>query len=55
MDNFKRKTIKNYTAWDINCPYIGSRRWKRRLKITFKRTARRKLKQEIWNGKIWNG
>ena len=34
MDNFKRKTIKNYTAWDINCLYIGSRKWKR-MKIDF--------------------
>lgn len=23
MDKFKEKTIKDYTAWDINCPYRG--------------------------------
>lgn len=50
MDLFKEKTIKDYTAWDLNCPYI-CRRYKegRKLIKIFKRKARRTLKQELKN------
>lgn len=48
MDKFKENTIKNYTAWDINCPFICRMRKTRNKLITnFKRIARRKLKEEL--------
>lgn len=48
MDKFKEKTMKDYTAWDIDCKY-NARNWDRRnqkLKSIFKRKARRNLKRE---------
>lgn len=48
MDLFKEKTIKNYTSWDINCPYVcRMHKTKRKLRYLFKKVARRKLKQEL--------
>lgn len=48
MDDFKRNTIKDYTAWDINCPYIcRMRKTRNKLRTIFKRKARRKLKRDI--------
>lgn len=47
MDKFKEKTIKDYTAWDIKCPYIGSRKWKIKLKKIFKKKARKRLKRDV--------
>ena len=47
MDKLKEATIKDYTSWDINCPYIGSRKWKIRLKRIFKRKARRNQKIDL--------
>lgn len=47
MDKFKKETVEDYTSWDINCKYIGSRKWKTKLKKTFKRKARRNNKQKI--------
>lgn len=46
MDRFKEKTRKEYRAWDIDCPYIGSRKWKIKLKKRFKKIARKRLKRE---------
>lgn len=51
MDKFKEKTMKDYTAWDINCPYIcRMRKTRNKLKNIFKRKARRNLKREINGG-----
>ena len=48
MDKFKEKTITNYTAWDINCPYIcRMRKTRNKLIKLFKRIARRNLKREL--------
>lgn len=48
MDKFKEKTIKDYTAWDINCPYIcRMRRTRNKLRNIFKRKARTNLKREL--------
>ena len=48
MDDFKRKLMKDYTAWDINCPYIcRKRKTENKLKNLFKRKARRNLKAEL--------
>jgi len=48
MDDFKKETMRDYTAWDLNCPYI-CKRYKegRKLIKIFKRKARRKLKRDI--------
>lgn len=48
MDDFKRNTINDYTAWDINCPRIVKRtKGLKKLRTIFKRKARRKLKRDI--------
>lgn len=48
MDRFKKETIKDYNAWDINCPYIcRMRKTRNKLRTLFKRKARRKLKRNI--------
>lgn len=48
MDDFKRKTFKDYTSWDINCPYVcRMRKTRNKLRNIFKRKARRTLKREI--------
>ena len=48
MDDFKKKTVKDYTAWDLNCPHICRKtRLTNKLKLIFKRKARRSLKREI--------
>lgn len=54
MDKFKEKTMKDYTAWDLNCPYV-CRRYKegRKLIKMFKRKARRILKREIDKEQEW--
>ena len=49
MNRFKAETMKDYTAWDLDCPY-NSKSWSRRnnkLKSIFKRKARRKLKKNL--------
>lgn len=51
MDKFKEKTMKDYTAWDIDCKY-NTKTYDRRhqkLKTRIKRKARRILKKEIEN------
>ena len=45
MDTLKRETIKNYTAWDLNCPQIVHKYNRQKLEHKFKRTARRKNKE----------
>lgn len=48
MDRFKKETIKDYTAWDLNCPYVcRKRQTKNKLRTIFKRKARRILKRNI--------
>ena len=48
MDSFKRETMKDYTAWDIKCPYIARmRKTRNKLVTSFKRKARRKLNRNI--------
>lgn len=47
MDDFKRKSFKDYTAWDIGCPFVRRKRKVRRKLIKLlKRKAKRKLKME---------
>lgn len=48
MDKFKEKTIKDYTAWDVLCPFVCIKHKTRiKLKKIFKRKARRNLKRNI--------
>jgi len=47
MNELKRRTYKNYTAWDLNCPQIVHVSNRQKLEAIFKRAARRKMKQEL--------
>lgn len=44
MDDLKKETVKDYTAWDLNCKYIGTKK-RQKLEAIFKRKARRRIKQ----------
>lgn len=48
--------MKDYTAWDLNCPWVVNRakEGKELIKI-FKRKARRNLKQELRKELIKDG
>lgn len=45
MDNLKRGTCKDYTAWDLNCPRFVKP--DNNLRKKFNRKYRRKTKQAI--------
>lgn len=47
MDAFKRETVVDYTAWDLNCPQVVHRNDKAKLSKIFKRKARRNAKIEL--------
>lgn len=47
MDNLKKATTKDYTAWDLNCPRVVKPKGGHRLKAIFKRKARRQMKREL--------
>ena len=47
MDDLKRATCKDYTAWDLNCPQFVQVKNRQRLEAIFKRKARRKLKKAL--------
>lgn len=48
MDDFKRKTMKDYTISDLNCPQIVKRTKEgRKLMKIYKRKARRGLKRDL--------
>lgn len=46
MDDFKKATFKDYTAWDLNCQWVIVRN-RQKLEKIFKRKARRKNKREL--------
>lgn len=46
MDAFKRETVKDYTAWDLNAKYVKN---DNKLEHKFKRKARRKFKKTLDN------
>ena len=52
MDELKKRTVKDFTAWDLNCPRVVKPKGGRKLKAMFKRKARRKMKEEIKHNKI---
>ena len=43
MDNFKKATVKDYTAWDLNTEYVKNRK----IKQKFNKKGRKKLKNDI--------
>lgn len=47
MDNLKKATTKDYTAWDLNCPRFVRVKNRQKLEAIFKRKARRKAKQKL--------
>ena len=47
MDNLKKATVKDYTAWDLNCPRYVHIKNRQKLEAKFKRKARRKAKQKL--------
>ena len=51
MDNFKKATVKDYTAWDLNCRSICPLdKSFNKLEKRIKRKARRSLKQKKKKG-----
>lgn len=44
MDNLKKETVKDYTAWDLNCKFVCMKN-RQKLEAIFKRKARRKIKE----------
>lgn len=47
MDKLKKETVKDYTAWDLNCPRYVNIKNRQKLEAKFKRKARRKLKKDL--------
>lgn len=46
-DELKKRTNKDYTAWDLNCPHVVRVKNRQKLEAIFKRKARRKMKREV--------
>ena len=46
MDNLKKETTKDYTAWDLNCKFVCMKN-RQKLEAIFKRKARRREKQKL--------
>lgn len=46
MDDLKKATFKDYSAWDLNCPCVIVKN-RQKLEKIFKRKARRKNKKEL--------
>ena len=46
MDDLKKATTKDFTAWDLNIPTLYKPHHRKRAKQQFKRKARRKEKQK---------
>ena len=54
MDDLKRDTSKDYTAWDLNCPRLvhihNRQKWEKKLKRKARRKNRQNLKKMLDNG-----
>lgn len=46
MDNMKKATLMDYTAWDLNSKWVAVKN-RQKLEKIFKRKARRKAKKEL--------
>ena len=51
MNELKKRTNKNYTAWDLNCPEVVTIRNRQTLEKKFKRAAKRQMRMEL--KKMW--
>jgi hypothetical protein len=52
MDNLKKATMKDFTAWDLNCPYVhiyNKTEWKKKFIRKARRNAKRELKKNVMN------
>lgn len=47
IDELKKETVKDYTAWDLNCPRFIKVKNRQKFEKIFKRKARRKMKREV--------
>lgn len=47
MDELKKETVKDYTAWDLNCPRYVTIKNRQKLEAQLKRKARRKFKRNL--------
>jgi hypothetical protein len=47
MNELKRRTSKEYRAWDLDVPQYVNIRNRRKLEVILKRKARRVMKQEL--------
>ena len=47
MDNLKKDTCQDYTAWDLNCPRFVHPKNRQKMEHLFKRKARRKNKEKL--------
>jgi hypothetical protein len=47
MDDYKRKSIKDYTSWDANCIYIKNKKWQRKMKKKLRRITRKRIKKDM--------
>lgn len=50
MDDLKKATVKDYTAWDLNVPQYVIVKNRQKWEAKFKRKARRKFKQKLKKG-----
>ena len=46
-DELRKRTHKDYTAWDLNCPQYVNVKNRQKLEAKFKRKARREMKREL--------
>lgn len=47
MDIFKKETVVDYTAWDLNCPRYVNVKNRQKLEKKLKRKARRKNRHDL--------
>lgn len=50
MNELKKRTNKNYTAWDLNCPQVVIVRNRQTLEKKFKRAAKHQMRIELKKG-----
>lgn len=47
MNDLRKMTHKDYTAWDLNCPRYVNVKNRQKMEAIFKRKARRKMKKDL--------
>jgi len=46
-DELKKRTNRDYTAWDLNVPHLVFIKRRQKLEALFKRKARREMKRKL--------